>query len=254
MENLQYSKIFRKNWEIVALITGVTIVLALLLSLIQPFQYSASTKILIIQKQASNLDAYTATKSAERIGKNLSSIIHTSSFYNEVIDANSNLQYNFSADSVERRKAWEKNVKVTVLPETGILQIDAYDVDKNFASQLVRTIAYVLVSKGAEYHGGGTDVEIKVVDDVFISKYPVRPNIALNMALALIIGIILGFAFIALNEAKKAKRTINYDIYNSIEEIGAQPMELGFAPQLEVNEEPTVSRNVEIKTMYDHLQ
>ncbi len=252
MENLQYSKILRKNWEIVALIIGVTVILALLISLLQPFQYSASTQILIIQKQERNLDAYTATKSAERIGKNLVSIIYTSSFYNEVIEANSNIERNFPQDSVERREAWEKNVKVNVVPETGILEIDVYDVDKNYASKLVRTIAYVLVNKGAEYHGGGADVEIKIVDDVFMSKYPVRPNIPLNLALAVIIGFIFGSALVILTEANKVKKEDeleagilekNNNIFNS-------------GPEMELEAEPVYNpvRETKIKTMYDHLQ
>lgn len=246
MQNIQYSKILRKNWEIIALIAGISIVLALIISLVSPFQYSATTKILIIQKQAGNLDAYTATKSAERIGQNLSNIINTSSFYNEVIEANTNLQYKFPQDPVERRKAWDKNIEVNVVPETGILEISAYDTDRGFASQLVRAIAYVLINKGAEYHGGGSDVEIKVVDDVFISKYPVRPSIILNMALAAIIGIILGCALVILSEAKKFKKE------NELQ--SEQSEELGFAPEPTMETEPITARNVEIKTMYDHLE
>ncbi|MFC1598716.1 YveK family protein [Patescibacteria group bacterium] len=203
MENLKYSKIIKQNWEIVALIVGVTIVFALIVSLIQPFQFAASTKILIIQKQERNLDAYTATKSAERIGKNLVNIIYTSSFYNEVISANSEIVSKFPTDSVKRRKMWNENIKVSVIPETGILEVKVYDVDRKYASELVKTIAFVLVDKGADYHGGGTDVEIKIVDDVFISKYPVRPNIFVNLALAVIIGVLLGSGFVVLNETSQ---------------------------------------------------
>jgi len=277
MENLQYSKILRTNWDIVALITGITIILTLIISLVQPFQYSASTKILVIQKQESNTDAYTATKSAERIGKNLANIIFTSSFYNEVIESNSNFKNKFSADSIERRKEWEKNIKASVTPETGILEIDVFDTDSDFASQLVKTISYVLVNKGAEYHGGGSNVEIKIVDDVFISKYPVRPNIILNSVLALILGLLLGSAYVILNEAKEIKKLIalnqspaenevkylNDNEINSsnwqMAEVSAQK-DFGFVPETEIAEEPAVEpvielgRKTEIKTMYDHLK
>lgn len=249
MQNIQYSKILRKNWEIIALVVGISVVLALIVSLVSPFQYSATTKILIIQKQSGNLDAYTANKSAERIGQNLSNIINTSSFYNEVLAANSGLQSKFPEDSVERMKLWDKNVKVNVIPETGILEINAYDTDRDFASQLVRAIAYVLVNKGAEYHGGGNDVEIKIVDDVFVSKYPVRPNIILNMGLAGIIGVALGCVFVILSESRKRK--------NEYEQVIANEQELedmGFAPELVAETEAEKPREVEIKTMYDTLQ
>jgi capsular polysaccharide biosynthesis protein len=274
MENLQYSKILRANWDIVALIIGITVVLSLIISLVQPFQYSASTKILVIQKQEINTDAYTATKSAERIGKNLANIIFTSSFYNEVIESNSNFKDKFSADSIERRKQWEKNIKTSVTPETGILEIDVFDVDRNFASQLVKTITYVLVNKGAEYHGGGSNVEIKIVDDVFISRYPVRPNIILNSVLALIIGFLFGSALVILNESKKLKMVADLnagfeensaeylDNYNQTAEADWQVIkaskdkDFGFVPEVEMVEEEVKNsgRKTEIKTMYDHLK
>jgi capsular polysaccharide biosynthesis protein len=262
MENLQYGKILRKNWELVALFTGLAVIIALIISLVSPFQYSATTKILIIQKQEQNLDAYTATKSAERIGKNLASIIDTSSFYNDVIESNSFISGKFSTDATERRKAWEKNIKADVIPESGILEIEAYDVDRNFASQIVKTIAYVLVNRGSEYHGGGADVEIKVVDDVFLSKYPVRPNIILNLILALIIGILFGSYFVILNEARKIRNSREIKTYQplkardedsdmyQINEMDWEPTAktIGFDADLKDN------RDTRIISMHDHLK
>jgi len=281
MQNLQYTKVLRKNWELVALFIGVTVVLALIISLLQPFQYAASTKILIIQKQEQNLDAYTATKSAERIAKNLASIIYTSSFYNEVIQSNQDIASKFPQDSIERKKFWQKNVKASVLPETGILQIEAYDVDRNYAANVVKTISYVLINKGSEYHGGGAEVGIKIVDDVFVSKYPARPNIVLNCSLALILGFLLGSAYIILSEAKKSRKIMEEDFvlqpslfeemkkdsandkqefYDETDNIQYAPdSESYLAPELaeeEITEEPSASRldQTEIKSMYDHLQ
>lgn len=258
MENLQYSKILRNNWELVALVTGLAIVIALIVSLVSPFQYSASTQILIIQKQDKNLDAYTATKSAERIGKNLASIINTSIFYNEVIESNSFISGNFSVDPTERRKAWKKNVEANVIPESGILEIKTYDTDRNYASQLTKTIAYVLVNKGSEYHGGGADVEIKVVDDVYISKYPVRPNIVLNLVIALIAGLLVGSYWVIMRESGKLQKVRENRAYNYPRVI-EQNQDIHLVPEYA----PTASsfgfdtdndRNTKIVTMHDHLK
>jgi len=264
MGNIKYSKILKKNWEIVALVVGITVVLALVISIFQPFQYEASTQILIIQKQEQNLDAYTATKSAERIGQNLVSIIDTSSFYNEVINSNPDISNKFPQDAREKRKLWKKNVKADVIPETGILELAVYDTDRNFAAQLVKSIAYVLVDKGAEYHGGGTDVEIKIVDDVFLSKYPARPNILINTVLALIVGILLGSALVVLSEARKLNRKRELEINKRQQQVEiAEPLlELprqknpGLIPELEAAEDPILAdlKKATIKTMYDHLE
>jgi capsular polysaccharide biosynthesis protein len=261
MENLQYSKILRKNWELVALVTGLAIVIALVVSLVSPFQYSASTQILIIQKQEQNLDAYTATKSAERIGKNLASIIFTSSFYNEVIESNSSISGKFPTDTTERRKAWKKNIEANVIPESGILEIKVYDFDRNFASQLVKTISYVLVNKGAEYHGGGADVEIKLVDDVFVSKYPVRPNIALNILIALIAGILLGSYWVIMRESAKIQRYremrgyqphgLDVNDHNIHLATDYTPSDKSFGFDAEYGAKQRTSK---IVTMHDHLK
>jgi capsular polysaccharide biosynthesis protein len=268
MENLQYSKIFKKNWELVALIVGVAVVLALIVSLLQPFQYAANTKILIIQKQDKNLDAYTATKSAERIGKNLVNVLYTSSFYNEVIESSEDISNHFPADGQERRKAWKKNVKADVIPETGILEINVYDMDKAYATQLVKAISYVLVSKGSDYHGGGTDVEIKIVDDVLLSKYPVRPNIALNAVLALVIGFLIGSACIILAEAKHNKSRAKYSAKVAqaayFEEVKKHKQSKNSYQRVQITEAENKPINpakgllskvapVVIKSMYDHL-
>lgn len=268
MENIQYSKILRKNWELVALVAGLAIVIALVVSLVSPFQYSASTQILIIQKQEKNLDAYTATKSAERIGKNLASIISTSSFYNEVIESNSAISGKFPTDTTERRKAWKKNIEAAVIPESGILEIKVYDTDRNYASQLVRSIAYVLVNKGSEYHGGGTDVEIKVVDDVYISKYPVRPNIVLNLLIALIAGILLGSYWVIMRESAKIQRyreargyqapsvdTNDHNIHFATEYAPTAPASAETSKSIGFEtEDATKQRTPRIVTMHDHLK
>ena len=278
MQNFSYSKILKNNWEIVALIIGVTIVLSLVFSILQPFKYQAATQILIIQKQVPNLDAYTATKSAEKIGKNLASIIYTSSFYNNVIESNVNIKNRFPQNDIERRKAWKEDIEARVIPETGILEISVYDEDKNYAAQLVRTISYVLVNKGAEYHGGGEGVEIKIVDDVLLSKYPVKPNIILNAALAVVLGLVLGCAFVILRESRRAvlpeTQQVNlfdlapaedkqYEILREEEmdiesdkEKSLKPVEVKEI-NLELESKPAKELSplmTEIKTMYDHLE
>ncbi|OGY42248.1 MAG: hypothetical protein A2Y82_00505 [Candidatus Buchananbacteria bacterium RBG_13_36_9] len=267
MKNLQYSKILKENWEIIALLTGLAIVIALIISLVQPFQYAASTKILIIQKQEQNLDAYTATKSAERIGKNLADIIFTSSFYNEVIESNSNITNRFPLDARERRKIWKKNIEANVIPESGILEIDVYDTDRNFATQLVRTISYVLVDKGSEYHGGGSGVEIKIVDDVLLSKYPMRPNIILNLVLALVIGLLFGSYAVILSESRKLNKVQNwmhdydteiyspeYNLGNYEASLALQAKSIGFDINNQKENAKNSVRDTRIVTMHDHLR
>lgn len=269
MENISYSKTIRGQWEVIALIAGIAVVLSLLISIIQPFKYRASTQLLIIQKQASNLDAYTATKSAEKIGKNLATIVYTSSVYNDVINANPEIKAHFPSDEVERRKTWQKNIDASVIPETGILYIASYDEDKAFAASLVRVIAHTLVNKGADYHGGGTGVEIKIVDDVVTSTYPVRPNIILHTIVALMLGTIAGMAFVVLKASARAERvreTADAHGEHMTRTVSADESAPAPAPTTDrgwyfAEEQPTPAESADqpiplynsIKTMHDHL-
>ena len=189
---MKYSKIVKNNWEILAISAALMIVLALVLTVFMPFLYRSSSQILVIQKQLNNIDAYTASKSAERIAKNLAQVVFASTFYGQIIDSNSEIQEQFPVDPINRRKLWKRNIEVTVLPETGILEISAYALTKDQAAILAKTISETLVEKAAEYHGGGAEVETKIIDEVYTSRYPMRPNILLNLSVALLLGLIIG--------------------------------------------------------------
>lgn len=204
---MNYSQIFKKNWEIPAICIALMVVLALILTVIMPFLYRSTVQILVIQKQVENLDAYTANKSAERIAKNLSQVIFASTFYTQIIDSQADIKSLFPTDKNDLRKEWKKIVEAQVQPETGILSISAFSQDKNRSALLAQTIADTLVAKAAEYHGGGNEVETKIIDEVFTSRYPVRPNILLNLAISILFGLIVG-NIIMLFWAEKQKEPV----------------------------------------------
>lgn len=190
------------------MVTGIAVVVTLLLAVVSPFKYRATAKVLIIQNQVANLDAYTATKSAEKIGKNLTEVISNSIFYNEVVKANPSLAAEFPSDDQKRRKAWQKDVETTIISETGILQMSAYNVDKQKAAELLQTISTVLLARGQEFHGGGDAVTMKVIDDIYVSKYPVSPNVPLNLAFALVAGLIFGTLLVILQESARQRTAL----------------------------------------------
>jgi len=57
---------------------------------------------------------------------------------------------------------------------------------------------YVLVEQGSQYHGGGEQVEIKLIDKPIVSNYPVRPNLILNAIVALLVGLVVSFVYVYL--------------------------------------------------------
>jgi capsular polysaccharide biosynthesis protein len=194
-----YFNNLKTHQKAIAAIVGSVVILSLLLTLIQPFEYRSSIGLLVIQKQIQNLDAYAASRSAERLSKNLSKVIYTSSFFEKVMNSGFDLKDNFSKNEARKRRQWRKKITARVSRETGMLKIDVYDKDRAQAEEFARAVAYVLSTKGEEYHGGGKNVEIKLVDAPLTSRFPVRPNLALNLFTGLILGIVASGGYLMAN-------------------------------------------------------
>lgn len=170
----------------------IILIPAVALSLIKPLEYSSTVSVLIIQKINPNLDAYTAARAAEKLGQNLAEIIYTTSFFDKVRSSNFNLDINWPDNEKARRKLWQDKISARALPDTSILEITAYDTDPTKAEKLAQAVAFILVSEGKEYHGGGEDIIIKNVDSSLTSDFPVRPNLFLNLISGLFFGIFIG--------------------------------------------------------------
>lgn len=161
---------------------------------IQPLEYSSVASVLIIHKINPNLDAYTAARAAEKLSNNLTEIIHTTAFLDSLSASYGNdFDFNLAKTEKEKRRVWEKKVVANVIPNTSIVKITAYDKNPIQAEKLVFFVANTLITRGEEYHGGGKDIVIKLINKPLTSKYPTRPNTALNLAVSLIFGLLAGY-------------------------------------------------------------
>ncbi len=246
-KDMNYLNIIKQNWQIIALVTLALVVLSLIISLIQPFEYRSRVEFLIIQKQNYNLDAYAAARASEKMASNLATVVKTKSFFDKVMDSNFGIDKNrFPKDENKLRKVWQNKISARVFPETSILSVDVYDKNKKEANKIASGIAYVLVNNSAEYYGGGNNISIKVVNAPLVTRHPARPNIALNILGGLILGLILSSSYVFYNFNKKIKKLIN-ETQNSKLEFEAddnedyrrEKIKSIFAPQ--------------IKTMRDNL-
>lgn len=159
------------------------------LTLLFPLQYRAEAQVFILSRTPAGVDPFTVAKTAERIGANLTQIVYTSSFFDRVIYVTNGTltKEQFGADERTQRKNWRKTLDVGVVPGTGFLRVAAFDEDPARAGIIAQAVVTTLVEKGWEYVGG--EVQIKAVDTVVLSRFPVRPNIALNVLMGLVIGV-----------------------------------------------------------------
>ena len=195
--------IYQKKWLIFWL-TVLGAVLVFDLVVIQSPQYKASFKILVIQKQLAGQDIYSISKSAQYLSKILREGIYSDSFFEKVLSSPYQVEaVDFPAQLKERRKQWEKSVKVKIVRDLGIMEIDVFYPDKEKAGQITRAIAGILEENHRFYHGGGQNVEIKVLDKPLVSQKPISFHLWLGSILGALIGFLAGLAWVLRKNTKE---------------------------------------------------
>lgn len=194
------------NWHTVVMFGLLGLVLALIISFVQPLKYASTARLLILQDVGSGVDAYTASRSEERIADNLSTLVYTSTFFDQVMSAGFSIDESiFPDDPSKRRKAWGRTVKATVSRGSGLLSITAYHRDVTQAEQLVRAMAFVLTSQVGEYTSGG-NVSARLVDEPLNSRWPVKPDVLANLLSGFVLGGFVGVAFVLLHSERVRRR------------------------------------------------
>lgn len=229
MKQTNYLQAIKSHWLLIVIITAVSLMANVIYLIITPSYYEAKVELLIIQKQSQNIDAYSAQKSAEKLGSNLSNIVYSSDFLNRVLNTGSVDQNLFSEDAVKRKEQWNKMIKASTIAETGIIKIYGYGLDKETAVAIAQAAAQVLEANGAEYQGS-SDVVIKKIDEAVVSNWPARPNIILNTVAALVIGFV-GSIFLVIFMAEFR------NVKTEKEELSYQPLQSEM-PKKEVSNEP----------------
>ncbi|HCU31663.1 MAG: hypothetical protein UX09_C0046G0013 [Candidatus Uhrbacteria bacterium GW2011_GWE2_45_35] len=201
----RHSTILARGWATIVSFTLLGLVIALLVSFLQPLRYSSTVRLLILQENASSLDAYTASRSTERLAENLATIVYTTSFFDQVMSAGFDIDKTvFPTREDKKRKTWGKMVAASVSRGNGLLTVSVFHVDIEQAEQIVNAISYVLTQRAEDYLSG-SDVSVRVVDSALNSRWPARPNIPANAFSGLVLGGLAGVGFVLL-QAEKVRR------------------------------------------------
>lgn len=197
MEFHEYLKVLKNKKQTVFSIITVFLVFSAILIFTQSFKYGAQTKLLVVQNTQGS-DPYQVNKANEYVSDVLADVILTNSFFNEIMGAGFSINADyFPKDLRKQLSEWKKTVK-TDSSNRGILTINVFHKDRDQADQIIRAINAILKSKHALYHGSGEQVSVRIIDQPFVSDYPVKPNIPLNLAFAIVIAFIFAFSYIYL--------------------------------------------------------
>jgi capsular polysaccharide biosynthesis protein len=196
------------QWQRIVLFGVIGMVIALLASLIRPLEYSATTRLGITQELGS-VDAYTASRSAERIADNLAAAVYHSVVFTAILDDYGQVDDSyFGDDARKQRKRWEDTVAPTVSRGRGELTIRAYHPNPVQAEAISEAVSDYLIREGWRFTSGG-GINIQLVDDALVSRFPVRPNLIVNALSGFIVGAFVAIGLVLLQiEGLKRKHQI----------------------------------------------
>lgn len=201
--------IYQKKWLIFWLtILGAVLVFDLMV--IQTPQYQASSKILVIQKQVAGQDIYSISKSAQYLCRILKEGVYSDSFFDKVIESTDNIKLaDFSSQLKERRKEWQKTIKVKILRDLGVMEIDVFWPEKEKAGQISQAIIQTIVENHSLYHGAAKNVQVRVLDNTLVSQKPISINLWLGTILGALFGFLIGLAWVLRKKpaAESASKT-----------------------------------------------
>lgn len=193
------------GWLSILLAGVIGMALAVALSFLRPLEYSSTTRILITQELGS-VDAYTASRSAERIADELANTVYFSTFFDKVMASGYNIDPTyFSSDPIKLRDQWAKTVEASVYRSSGSLSVTAYHPDVDQAQQLAQAVAYILTTEGWTYVSAA-NITVQVVDAPLNSRYPVRPNLLINGFSGLALGLLGGAGYILISAERTRRR------------------------------------------------
>jgi len=193
------------GWQAIAMMGLLGLVLALIISFVQPLRYSSTARLLILQSDSS-VDAYTASRAEERIADNLSTIVYTSTFFDQVMRAGFNINQNsFPEEQNKQRRAWARTIDSSVSRGSGLLTLTAFHQDIQQAEQIVRAVAFVLTDRVSEYTSG-SNIQVRLVDEPLNSRWPVKPNVAANVISGLFLGALFGVLYVLLQSERLRRR------------------------------------------------
>jgi hypothetical protein len=112
------------------------------------------------------------------------------------LDSGYNINDNYFKDTrKEQIKAWDKAVDI-VSTDIGTMEIKTYHTDPQEAKQILLAVTDVLVNKNSQYQNLDNNIDIKIINQVTISKYPIKPNIVLNFIYTIIIAIVISLLYL----------------------------------------------------------
>lgn len=206
----------KKRWKIIALCTLIaTLVSGIFTFFIIAPTYEASTKV-FIGKEESSVENYNYNDITmyQKLLKTYSELIKTKDLINRSI---TNSEYELEVEDVLN------NVSVTTVADTQMIQIAYKSTSPNIAKNMLENITNEFITTAQELVPNGN---VRVLETVELPEEPVAPNKKMNIAIAFILGMMIGLGIVFLLEyldnTYKNKEQLEKDL--DIPVLGVIPM------------------------------
>lgn len=206
----------KKRWKIIALCTLIATLVSGIFSffIIAP-TYEASTKV-FIGKEESSVENYNYNDITmyQKLLKTYSELIKTKDLINRSI---TNSEYELEVEDVLN------NVSVITVADTQMIQIAYKSTSPNIAKNMLENITNEFITTAQELVPNGN---VRVLETVELPEEPVAPNKKMNIAIAFMLGMMVGFGIVFLLEyldnTYKNKEQLEKDL--DIPVLGIIPM------------------------------
>lgn len=199
----EYFGIVKKRFWIVALITIIAVVVSGVISffMLNPVYEAKSTLIVNTEKneetQMITGDQFNVT---QKLAVTYGEIIKSRSVLDDVIK-------NLKLD--DRYEDLAKNVTVSPVKDTQIISISVQDTNKEKARDIANEIPKVFKKEAKRITKAN---DIQVIDKAILPQNPIKPNKMMNMAIAAVLGAMIGLFVVFLIEYLDNKLKTPQDI------------------------------------------
>ncbi len=204
----------KKRWKVSVFLINLSVVIGLGLTIIQPFLYKTNFSILLVQDTKDSSNIYSTIESSDRMIYLLEKVIKTSEFHKSVLKSSDKFNVSvddFSENEVKKRKEWNSMIKTSVIPGTGILDVDVFFKNKIGAEEYANAIIDKIINSGSEFYGGSKLVSFRTVNAPLTSEKPASPNIILNIIISFFVGVFVSVFYTYFTTIEIKKVDVFYD-------------------------------------------
>lgn len=190
---------------ILAIVLGAALVAAVVSFFVLTPKYEASSQFIVNQKQQDSTPQYNVNdiRTNVELISTYNVIITNSAILDEVVDI---LDLNYSTGALA------KNIKVSSEQDSQVVTVTTTDPSPQMAADIVNTTVEVFQDKIPQIMDGADNVKILSAAQVAPDPTPVEPNPKLNIAIAIVLGGMIGIGLAFLLEYLDNTITTEHDI------------------------------------------